>query len=129
MGRYLELAERVAAPNPPAETRPRVAVQVRALTWAQWERERLDLLFSERRDTAGPAHEAGCYRAVCGSAHVWLTRSGSRWLMSADSGDGRERVRPFASPWLTHAMRTAEFWFGPPRGAWLADEGSQGAQP
>jgi hypothetical protein len=129
MGRYVDLAEGVTVPNAPAETRPRVAVRVRVLTWAQWERGRLDLLISEGREMAEPAREAGCYRAVCGSTHIWLVRSGSRWLMSADSGDGRERVRSFASPWLSHSMRTAESWFGPPRDGWQADEGSRRAQP
>lgn len=128
MGRYLELAERAGGRRPPAETRPRVAVKVRVLSWDQWRRERLDRIFAEPPEAAEP-EAAEAYSAVCGVTQVWLSRSGSRWIMFADSGEGRERVRPFSSPWLGHAKRTAEAWFGPPRDGWQADEGSGRARP
>lgn len=54
--------------------------------------------------------------AVCGNTRVWLVRESERWEMYAGSRK-RGRRTDFASPWLRHAIETAEDWYGPaPRG-------------
>lgn len=60
--------------------------------------------------------EARLVTGVCGKTRVWLARDGDRWLMYA--GTRRSRRRDFASPYLAHAVRTAEAWYGPCAGGW-----------
>jgi hypothetical protein len=60
---------------------------------------------------------ARCVTATCGATRVWLVRDGERWLMFA--GTRSSRRRDFASPFLSHAQRTAEAWYGPTKG-WQA---------
>lgn len=55
-------------------------------------------------------------KATCGNTPVWLVRDGDRWLMFA--GTRTARRRDFASPFLSHAQRTAESWYGPATKGW-----------
>lgn len=63
--------------------------------------------------------DAAAYRARCGTTLVWLRRDGDRWLMFA--GTQKSRRRDFASPFLEHAIRTAEDWYGPAAEGWQPD--------
>jgi len=71
-----------------------------------------------------PPDAAGA-TATCGSTRVWLVRDRDRWLMFAGSRTAGGRRRDFASPFLEHAMRTAESWYGPPANGWRAEEGTK----
>lgn len=65
---------------------------------------------------------AACVGGNCGGTRVWLVRDGDRWLMFAGSRNASSRRRDFASPFLAHAMRTAELWYGAPAAGWRAEE-------
>ena len=56
--------------------------------------------------------------AQCGATTVWLVQDGSRYLMYAGAKDAAHRRRDFASPYIEHAMLTAELWYGPAAGSW-----------
>ncbi len=73
------------------------------------------------RTESAPAlpEDARLVTAVCGNTRVWLARDGDRWLMYA--GSRHSRRRDFASPYLAHAVRTAEAWYGPPAGGWQVE--------
>jgi hypothetical protein len=60
--------------------------------------------------------EATAYRATCGGTPVWLRKDGDRWLMFA--GTQKSRRRDFASPFLEHAIRTTEAWYGLAADGW-----------
>ena len=60
--------------------------------------------------------DAQCVSTTCGTTRVWLARDGDRWLMFA--GTRTSRRRDFASPFLSHAQRTAESWYGAPEKGW-----------
>jgi hypothetical protein len=64
------------------------------------------------------APDAQWVTATCGSTRVWLVRDGDRWLMFA--GTRSSRRKDLASPFLDHAQRTAEAWYGAPEQGWLA---------
>jgi hypothetical protein len=55
---------------------------------------------------------ARCVTALCGCTQVWLVRDGGRWFMFEGSHRPESRRRDFASPFLVHAQRTAEAWYG-----------------
>lgn len=58
-------------------------------------------------------------RARCGSTVVELLRDGpNRWFMFAGTSALLNRVRNFASPFLDHAQRTAESWYGSTIDGW-----------
>jgi len=63
--------------------------------------------------------EAAAYRATCGSTPVWLRKDSDRWLMFA--GTQKSRRKDFASPFLEHAIRTAEARYGPAAGGWQVE--------
>jgi len=69
--------------------------------------------------------DAACVSANCGATRIWLVRDRDRWLMFAGSRAAGGRRKDFASPFLEHAMRTAEFWYGAPSTGWFADEGAK----
>jgi hypothetical protein len=73
------------------------------------------------REESRPAlpEDARLVTAVCGKTRVWLARDGDRWLMYA--GSRHSRRKDFASPYLTHAQRTAEAWYGPPASGWQVE--------
>ncbi len=75
------------------------------------------------RDPQPPASpvpaDARCVSATCGGTPIWLVRDGDRWQMFA--GTRTARRRDFASPFLGHAQRTAEAWFGPAVKGWQVE--------
>jgi hypothetical protein len=64
--------------------------------------------------------------AVCGGMRIWLVRDGDRWLMFAGSRKANGRRKDFASPFLAHAKRTAEHWYGAPAAGWHAERNGSG---
>ena len=62
--------------------------------------------------------DTGCVVADCGGTRVWLVREGERWMMFRGSRKAGGRRRDFASPFLAHAIRTAEQWYGAPSAGW-----------
>ena len=70
--------------------------------------------------------DAKCVTAECGATRIWLVRDGDRWLMHAGSRGAAGRRRDFASPFLGHAIRTAEFWYGASADGWRAEEKANG---
>jgi len=73
------------------------------------------------REDSTPALPEGArlVTAVCGHTRVWLARDGDRWLMYA--GSRQARRKDFASPYLAHAQRTAEAWYGPAVNGWQVE--------
>ena len=73
------------------------------------------------REESSPAipEDARLVSALCGKTRVWLARDGDRWLMYA--GSRQSRRRDFASPYLAHAVRTAEAWYGPAASGWQVE--------
>lgn len=76
-----------------------------------------------------PDEKCPVHWADCGTTRVWIVKDGERWLMYAGSRQPGSRRTDFASPFLNHAMQTAECWYGPPHDGWHAEkptaEGSQ----
>ncbi len=70
--------------------------------------------------------DAKCVTAECGATRVWLVRDGDRWSMYAGSRGAAGRRRDFASPFLGHAIGTAEFWYGAPSSGWRAEDKANG---
>jgi hypothetical protein len=73
------------------------------------------------REKSTPAlpEDALLVTAICGKTRVWLARDGDRWLMYA--GSRHSRRKDFASPYLAHAQRTAEAWYGPAASGWQVE--------
>ncbi len=69
--------------------------------------------------------DAACVTGDC-SLRVWLVRDGDRWSMFAGSRAAHARRRDFVSPYLEHAIRTAEQWYGAPKGGWRVEKGRDG---
>jgi hypothetical protein len=68
------------------------------------------------------------YSAVCGKQHVTLVRDqgkGGRWSILVGCTKRNFRRHDFSSPFVQHAMRTAEEWFGEPKGAWREESESK----
>jgi hypothetical protein len=72
---------------------------------------------------AGPAIPvaAECVAGVCGERRICLIKDGERWLMVVGSRKASRRRKDFATPFLAHAIRTAEAWYGAPRDGWRAE--------
>lgn len=105
----------------------------RWVAYDQWRRTRA---FQREAAPADPAPlfpaNAVCVTGVCGERRVWLSKDGERWLMFVGSRKARGRRRDFATPFLAHAIRTAEAWYGAPRAGWRAEDekaeaGNQGS--
>jgi len=77
-------------------------------------------------DKAAIPADAECVVGECGGVKIWLVKDGQRWLMYAGARKAGGRRRDFASPFLAHAIRTAEQWYGAPRG-WRAEKGRDGS--
>lgn len=88
----------------------------RFVSWEKW-LATVPVLRAE--STPGLPEQARLVTAVCGKTRVWLVRDGDRWLMYA--GTQRSRCRDFASPYLPHAQRTAEAWYGPATAGWQVE--------
>ena len=82
----------------------------------------------EERNPAIPA-DAECVAGSCGGVRIWLVGGGERWLMFVGSRKAGGRRRDFASPFLAHAIRTAEAWYGAPGDGWRADDKRDGEGP
>lgn len=65
---------------------------------------------------------ARCVFGDCKGLRVWLVRDGDRWLIFPGSRKRRVRRRDFASPFLAHAIRTAEQWYGAPASGWCVEK-------
>jgi hypothetical protein len=65
--------------------------------------------------------DAVCVAGVCGEQRIWLIKDGERWLLMVGSRKASGRRRDFASPFLAHAIRTAEAWYGAPRDGWRGE--------
>ena len=71
---------------------------------------------------------AACISAVCGGTQVSLVRDGERWLMFVGGRRAGNRRRDFASPFMEHAIRTAEAWYGTAAAGWQVEERRDGKQ-
>ena len=89
----------------------------RFVSWEKW-RATSPIVRDAPAEPACLSPDAQCVTATCGSTRVWLVREGDRWLMFA--GTRSSRRKDFASPFLNHAQRTAEAWYGAPEKGWLA---------
>ena len=69
-------------------------------------------------------HDAECVTTECSGTPVWLVRDGDRWLMFAVTR--KSRRKDFASPFLEHAIRAAEAWYGSPTDGWRVDGKREG---
>jgi hypothetical protein len=71
------------------------------------------------KETPPPAN---CLSADCGGTRVWLVRDGARWLMFVGDRRAGNRRKDFATPFVEHAIRTAEAWYGVPARGWRRQE-------
>jgi hypothetical protein len=83
------------------------------------------ILREEKQQDAKPAipADATCVAGECGGTRVWLVKDGERWLMFVGSRKANGRRRDFATPYVEHAIRTAEQWYGAAGGGWRAEKG------
>ena len=88
----------------------------RFVSWQKW--RATAPITVEQPTTPRLPPDARCLTADCGGTKVWLVKNGDRWLMYAGSRSAAGRRRDFASPFLEHAIRTAEQWYGVPSGDW-----------
>ncbi len=60
----------------------------------------------------------------CGDVRVMLVEDHGRWLMFVKTGKRKRATRrkDFASPFLAHAIQTAQAWYGVPSGGWRAEK-------
>lgn len=77
-------------------------------------------------------HEAEDNRTCAtfpGGIHVAIRRQGnSRWLMWVERHGIERRRKDFASPYLDHARRSAEHFYGIPAGVWVSPSSGEGAR-
>jgi hypothetical protein len=66
----------------------------------------------EPPDPLAALADATVVAATCGGTRLWLVRDGERWFLYVGTKKGSGRRRDFASPYLAHAIRTAEQWYG-----------------
>jgi len=57
-----------------------------------------------------------------------LAKEGERWLIYVGEIRVSNRRKDFASPFLAHAVRTAEAWYGVPAAGWHAEVRADGKQ-
>jgi hypothetical protein len=82
----------------------------------------------KKQQDAKPAipGDATCVAGECGGTKVWLVKDGERWLLFVGSRKPNGRRRDFATPYVEHAIRTAEQWYGTAGGGWRAEKGRDG---
>lgn len=86
------------------------------------------LVREEKRLEDKPAipADADCVTGECGGISIWLVKEGARWSMWVGSRKAGRR-RDFATPYLDHAIRTAEQWYGASVCGWRAEgNGNEG---
>ncbi len=83
------------------------------LTWPRW----LETapVIREETSEAQPVtpKDLVCVAGECGGRQIWLVKESERWLMYVGSRRLGRR-RDFATPYLEHAIRTAEAGYGAP---------------
>jgi hypothetical protein len=72
--------------------------------------------------------DAGCVAGHCAGARIVLAQEGERWFMYVGALRAANRRKDFASPFLAHAVRTAEAWYGVPAVGWHAEVRADGKQ-
>lgn len=87
---------------------------------------RLTIEDTPQESEAAIPPDASCVTGNCGGTRIWLVKNGERWLMYVGSRKARRRRRDFATPYLGHAIRTAEQWYGAAQGGWRAEKGRDG---
>ncbi len=97
-----------------------VWVDNKFIPYAKWLASRPISVESVAASSAPIPTDATCVVGDC-ALRIWLVLDGDRWLMFAGSRGPSGRRRDFASPFLGHAIRTAEFWYGVPADGWRAD--------
>ncbi len=97
----------------------------RFVAYDRW-RASASIVREEKRPEDKPAIPAGanCVSGECGGIRIWLVKDGARWSMWVGSKTAGRR-RDFATPYLDHAIRTAEQWYGASVCGWRA-EGNEG---
>ena len=100
----------------------------RFIAWDRW-RATAPIEREEKPECAGMAvpKDATCLAGECGGTKVWLVKDGERWLMYVGSRKAGGRRRDFATPYVEHAIRTAEQWYGVPGSGWRAEKGRDGS--
>jgi len=88
----------------------------RFVAWQEWI-VTAPILLAESKPAL--PEDARLATAICGQTRIWIARDGDRWLMFA--GTQMNRRMDFASPFLDHAIRTAEAWYGPASGGWQVE--------
>ena len=109
------------APYEEAEAVLHVWVDDKFIPYAKWLASRPIGVESVAVEQSPIPADATCVAGTCGGTRIWLVRDGDRWLMYAGSRSASGRRRDFASPFLGHAIRTAEFWYGAPVNGWHAE--------
>lgn len=66
--------------------------------------------------------DADCIVSECGTTRIRLVKDGERWFMFTGSRRACSRRKDFASPFLEHAVRTAEQWYGAPAEGWRSEK-------
>lgn len=92
----------------------------RFVSWEKWRATAPIVVEQPAEPTLPP--DASCLMADCSGTKVWLVKDGDRWLMYAGSRKAAGRRRDFASPFLEHAIRTAEQWYGVAAGNWREEK-------
>ena len=112
--RQLSLLDQVPADAPADDSTVTVFNGERFVTWPAWRAAQPIAIEEPRPDPE--LDFAGCDSiwANCNGTLVALVKDEDRWLMYL----GSVRRRDFASPFLGHAIRTAESWFGAPGDGW-----------
>lgn len=87
--------------------------------FVSWEKWLATVPISREESTPALPEDARLVTAVCGQTRVWLARDDDRWLMYA--GSRHSMRKDFVSPYLPHAQRTAEAWYGPPASGWQVE--------
>jgi hypothetical protein len=121
--RELSILEQVPPDAPADDAVLTVWNGERFIAWEKW-LATAPIVIENR--AAGPVIpvDAECVSADCGGTRVWLARDGDRWLMFA--GSRKSRRKDFASPFLEHAIRTAEQWYGAARDGWQVEKRRNG---
>ena len=109
------------APYEDADALLHVWVDDKFIPYAKWVASRPGSVESVAVEQTPIPADATCVTGTCGGTLVWLVRDGDRWLMHVGSRKASGRRRDFASPFLGHAIRTAEFWYGAPVNGWRAE--------
>lgn len=93
----------------------------RFVSWERWLATAPLSVAREAATPGAPEVRSDVWLADCGGTRIWVVRDGDRWVIYAASRAKASRRRDFASPFLAHAQRTAEAWYGSARDGWHAE--------